>query len=166
MNCLIYIVNFLRLLSLLLIALESGSDYFRWVSCAHMNEFILKPGIPATVLSRTASVSPYLPSPIDDTSSIRTLGAKDGLLPIRPCSNSFLWANHVYLSGQVGPRSRHHICQDRLWHFTKCEAADHRANGQRRWHVYVHLFILLFGSAYLRNIGFKQSSPRNFSWVD
>ena len=30
-----------------------------------MNECILKPGILATALSRTASVSPYLPSPID-----------------------------------------------------------------------------------------------------
>ena len=48
------------------------------------------------------------------TNNIKTLGAKDGLLPIRPRSDSFLWANHVYLTGQVGPRGRHRIFRDWL----------------------------------------------------
>ena len=42
-----------------------------------------------------------------------------GCLLIRPGSDSIppvLWANHVYIFGQMGPRSRHHIFRDRLPH--------------------------------------------------
>ena len=75
-----------------------------------------------------------------------------GCLLIRPGSNSFppvLWTNHVYLSGQVGPRGHHHIFRDRLphmWRCTKCETADRRQNGQRdgcRRDVCVLLFLLM-----------------------